>query len=437
MSKRDIQGNSRLVSFTPPPQHSWPLSAMPAIRPIRSNTLTPAPDGDSASSASRTPSNDVEVDGKGFWNKNGMDVLVDWITEPENHKRYFVKRKAGVTLGHLQEEIAQLINQRNLDSGKETATKWTKSTVKSRMEYLKKKYNLASAELKKTGAGDNDDGTLMDLVRDICPCYDKLSTVFRGTLLQDPPPPRATLTLASLSTPSDQTSLATPAISSTSVTERTPPYNSSEFISDDDFSVSNSTGQGSNPAKAEKYEGPFKKRQKVVNMPEALHESFNRLEQTAEQVMLIDIKEREDIRQDSYHRQEMLAQREDTLRQRDEALNLREQAWLRKEEIWLKKEATMEEKLSVIEAKHEEQLKKRAVESNLVLIRQNEEFQQQKEEFKEERYEFKQEKSEFRQERAEFRIEVTNFMSLRDKLLQENAAMSREIQMRHRIPSPK
>ncbi|KAI7821197.1 hypothetical protein BC939DRAFT_478430 [Gamsiella multidivaricata] len=97
------------------------LSIIPSVRPIVSKTpaaAIPHRASNPASTAGPSSSNDNEVDGKGLWNKNGMNTLVNWITDADSYDSYFGKRLADVTLSHLQEEIAQHINQQNISKGK-------------------------------------------------------------------------------------------------------------------------------------------------------------------------------------------------------------------------------------------------------------------------------------------------------------------------------
>ncbi|KAG0355601.1 hypothetical protein BGZ54_001098 [Gamsiella multidivaricata] len=401
------------------------LSIIPSVRPIVSKTpaaAIPHRASNPASTAGPSSSNDNEVDGKGLWNKNGMNTLVNWITDADSYDSYFGKRLADVTLSHLQEEIAQHINQQNISKGKLGTLSWTKGMVKSRMEYLKKKYDIASTELKKTGAGNTEEGTLMDLVRDICPCYEKLNAVFHGTLARDPPKPHRSLVSPPNNGPISTISrISTAPVSpAPSATLRVIDHIDSEDDMADDISEHNltesqqATTSSDMSEQGERDKGSANKCRKPnkLKTAEELYNNFDNLIDAAIELSRAQVKKMNHSSQDFNRRAELAAQREAAMIQKERLL----------EESMTQRQKALEEKLSAIEKRHNEMLGERAQSLERMM-------QRRLEELIEEKADFKQEKADFKQEKAEFKQEVAQFRARRDELLCENAAMKRELKL--------
>ncbi|KAG0355495.1 hypothetical protein BGZ54_001131, partial [Gamsiella multidivaricata] len=95
-----------------------------------------------------------EVDSKEFWHKPGVDFFVEWITDPCSHEKLSNPRPiAAQRLIDLYDELANLVN-------KKYSVHWGRDTVKSKIQYAKKKYDKARTLATLTGAGDTDIETL-------------------------------------------------------------------------------------------------------------------------------------------------------------------------------------------------------------------------------------------------------------------------------------
>ncbi|KAG0248342.1 hypothetical protein BG011_000178 [Mortierella polycephala] len=77
-------------------------------------------------------------------------------------------------------------------------------TVKSKIQYAKRKYDAANTKRKETGAGGTDKETLRDIMLDICPDFDGFHAVYGGSLARNPPPSQQTLNYQGVVIPDDE-----------------------------------------------------------------------------------------------------------------------------------------------------------------------------------------------------------------------------------------
>ncbi|KAF9401754.1 hypothetical protein BGX21_000751 [Mortierella sp. AD011] len=109
-----------------------------------------------------------------------MDTFVDWLTDPDNHMRLNNPRSIpGKKQGDLYQEIADQVN--NIHD-----TDWTLETVKSKIQYTKKKYGEATTILE-ASQGNTDEGILCEKIHAICPDYERFHAAYSSALSKNPP----------------------------------------------------------------------------------------------------------------------------------------------------------------------------------------------------------------------------------------------------------
>ncbi|KAF9943833.1 hypothetical protein BGZ65_000157, partial [Modicella reniformis] len=84
----------------------------------------------------------------------------------------------------LYEALAKSINAKYINAN------WDKDTVKSKLQYTKKKYDKAKAIVTSTGQGNTETETLESQLLDICPFYHELDAVYSCSLARNPRPER-------------------------------------------------------------------------------------------------------------------------------------------------------------------------------------------------------------------------------------------------------
>ncbi|KAG0202431.1 hypothetical protein BGX31_003602, partial [Mortierella sp. GBA43] len=119
------------------------------------------------------------------FNTEGMDTLVDWITDARNYKPSTSKRTTGQKkLVHSHDDIVNHINSTH-------GTKWNRGTIEHNLEFVIKRYYQAKELLISASEGGSieTDTTLRDEVLTVCPPFEKLDTVFGapGERLHLPP----------------------------------------------------------------------------------------------------------------------------------------------------------------------------------------------------------------------------------------------------------
>ncbi|KAF9200166.1 hypothetical protein BGZ59_003444 [Podila verticillata] len=119
-----------------------------------------------------------------FWRNPGMKALIDWYTDYDNYKRLnAVRPTPGNKPIDVRKEIAAAVNNAE-------GTDWTEVTVKSKLQYVRKRYMEAKAlKVSSTGEGTIGTVTLDSRVKEICPVYERLATVLSGSLVNNGPPP--------------------------------------------------------------------------------------------------------------------------------------------------------------------------------------------------------------------------------------------------------
>ncbi|KAF9108900.1 hypothetical protein BGX27_008186 [Mortierella sp. AM989] len=164
-------------------------SATPSIK-LSSQSLAPSfrqetPFASTSTDHSRSRPSSVAInnDKKTFWNSKGMDAFVDWLTVPDNHMRLSNPRlTSGKKPRDLYLEIANYVNSIH-------DTDWTHVTVKSKIQYAKKKYEDAISLIKNTGEEGIDKEIIRKKARAICPDYERFHAVYSSSPSKDTPPP--------------------------------------------------------------------------------------------------------------------------------------------------------------------------------------------------------------------------------------------------------
>jgi hypothetical protein len=118
-----------------------------------------------------------------FWRSEGMKEFVEWLTEPHNYAKLNNPRPtSGKKVGDIHAEIAKHVND-------QCGTDWIAKNVKVKIQYIKRKYDLAAALAKSTGAGDTEESKLREEMLHICPYYDELHQIYATSLSRNPLPP--------------------------------------------------------------------------------------------------------------------------------------------------------------------------------------------------------------------------------------------------------
>ncbi|KAG0211047.1 hypothetical protein B0O80DRAFT_497149 [Mortierella sp. GBAus27b] len=319
-----------------------------------------------------------EKDKKTFFNAEGMDTFVDWITDAENYERLTKKRPiSGHKLTDVHDDIAKYVNSLH-------GTTWDRSTVKSKLQYVKKKYDQARDIMSSTGEGNTDTETLSDRVLILCPPFDKLDTVFGTSLSRNPLPPVQTL----------------PPQHGDPVNPRgpTPEMVDEGDVGDVDSDYQSIDDTASHSTRESSSDRGNKRRKTDKNPSATLQEHFNLVAQAAE---------RQRIAKDNMT---------DELRRRHEAIETRER--------------DLTERLLDIERKHHEMLMKREEQHWEMLAKREEEHREQLQRQWDRRMrELDDEKAEFKEEKAEFKEEKAQFRKERDEMLQDVAAMKKELEI--------
>ncbi|KAF9978370.1 hypothetical protein BGZ65_007028 [Modicella reniformis] len=339
-----------------------------------------------------------------------MDTFVDWLTDPRNHDLLHKKRihLGGEKPRKAYAEIAEIIQTKH-------GVRWSTDTVYSKLAYSKKKYEQAralEAKAKKvaataTAAEMEDTELIRNRILFICPPYDKFYRIW-GDGLGSRSPPRLRQTIMSAD---DQVSVK----------------ESSSDVSDVEHELLGAGGDQTHELEAESVvsdrentEEPLKRRRKHndTRTLEELTRLLGHFQTAAEreaEIQAMHLKEFGDRRNDLRHREQVLERRDS-----DQA-----------------------ERLLETEKKHQEMLDRRVQNTDANLVERTRAFEAEKdalakrilelrEELKQERQEIKQERQELRQEWQEFRQERLELKE-RDRLLQENTVMKKEIEIRNRL----
>ncbi|KAF9358801.1 hypothetical protein BGX26_000873 [Mortierella sp. AD094] len=117
-----------------------------------------------------------------FWTSPGMDMFVDWATNPNNYRRFTRPRPfQGQRAVDLYDDIAAKVNAIN-------GTKWNRKLVKGKFQYAREKYDLAREILKSAETGNTDKKTIQERIMAVCPHYDRFHAVYTSSTERSPPP---------------------------------------------------------------------------------------------------------------------------------------------------------------------------------------------------------------------------------------------------------
>ncbi|KAF9190777.1 hypothetical protein BGZ50_009828 [Haplosporangium sp. Z 11] len=120
---------------------------------------------------------------RSFWTAPGMNELVDWLTDFDNHKRlHAVRPVSGQRPVDVRKEISAYIKER-------CGAEMDEAQIKSKIQYAKKRYQEAKELTERTGEGDTESGTLRERMLELCPDYDRFHAIYAGNLALDPPAP--------------------------------------------------------------------------------------------------------------------------------------------------------------------------------------------------------------------------------------------------------
>lgn len=148
----------------------------PQLRPAQTTRRLLSP----AVPTSNVKAKKDSVNAKDYWNNPGMKTLVNWITEPGNYTRLNDKNAiSGQKPADVKRQLAKRINEQE-------GTDWTPEQLKTKLQYLTRRYDQARKIKNSTGEGDTETETLKKRIEDICPVFDRLSEVFETDLDRNP-----------------------------------------------------------------------------------------------------------------------------------------------------------------------------------------------------------------------------------------------------------
>ncbi|KAF9161865.1 hypothetical protein BGX21_010070 [Mortierella sp. AD011] len=117
---------------------------------------------------------------KDYWNNPGMRTLINWMTEPGNYERLNNKNAvSGQKPKDIKRQLLQHINEQE-------GTDWSAEQLKTKLQYMTRRYDQAKKIKNKTGKGDTTTESLQKRISDICPVFDRLAEVFEADLDRNP-----------------------------------------------------------------------------------------------------------------------------------------------------------------------------------------------------------------------------------------------------------
>lgn len=180
--------------YSSTPIQAFTQSITKRARSIQPPSIRPTPATSSSRSASQRSSSPCDTNAaqvsnnKQFWNKTGIDTLLDWYTILDNHKRLHNKHPThGKKVKDVQMDIAKVVNNAHTAEGLE----WTWKDVKNSIAYIKKQHKKAKMTMTSTGKGSLgplEQDTLRARMIKVCPEFDRLDFVLSGSLLTNPLP---------------------------------------------------------------------------------------------------------------------------------------------------------------------------------------------------------------------------------------------------------
>ncbi|KAF9111590.1 hypothetical protein BGW39_004318, partial [Mortierella sp. 14UC] len=192
---------SRTPTSSPQTYTRSSVSAIPSTPLLSPSFATGTAESSSSSSVSASSSTltgagtaQELTSEKSYWDKPGVNKVVEWMTDVENMKRRLKKNKtAGNKVSELNAEIAAFVNTA---CGFQPGDKdfYTVTTAKSKYDYIHDIYKECKKKLGSTGNGDTEDETLRQKILKDCPKFDDLDQIF-GTRLSSTtnPAPRETV----------------------------------------------------------------------------------------------------------------------------------------------------------------------------------------------------------------------------------------------------
>ncbi|KAF9383876.1 hypothetical protein CPB97_006156 [Podila verticillata] len=122
-----------------------------------------------------------------YWTGIGMNLFVPWMLDPETHEKLRNPHPiSGCKQVNLFDELAKSVNEKHRFEG---VDKWTSATVKSKVQYFKKKFDKARSIMTSTGEGNTGTEPLESKVKKVCPYYNELQAIYASNLSRNPVPP--------------------------------------------------------------------------------------------------------------------------------------------------------------------------------------------------------------------------------------------------------
>ncbi|KAF9946363.1 hypothetical protein BGZ72_000386 [Mortierella alpina] len=173
--------SKRKLPPSPEIRRQHPTSPTPQPKPVSSlSSSLPARHRSSAASSSSPFLALPEEKRPRFWSQPGMISFVNWVATPENYATMSGKKSSGQTLGQAVERLRSYIKE-------QSGVKWLPSQIRSKLQYARKKYDLAADLARTYAALDTEPQKLRYKMLDICPFYEQLHSVYGGIPL--PPAP--------------------------------------------------------------------------------------------------------------------------------------------------------------------------------------------------------------------------------------------------------
>ncbi|KAI8348960.1 hypothetical protein B0O80DRAFT_172978 [Mortierella sp. GBAus27b] len=345
---------------------------------------------------------------KRSFNADGIGTLVDWITDAEHymptvdHQSIFRRRR----LIHSHCDIASYINSIH-------GTKWDWHTVSNRLLWLKGAYYRARKILTSAGEGEDieTDTTLRDKVLTICPPFERLDAVF-GEPLESlhlppvqtlPPQPEEPVNSRALLLPHDM-------VDHDDIDDK---------YYDDHLTEDEAESHSSRAIKRQKTE------KTAVVTPQ---DHIGQIIQASDRPHIPmddaigDIRRRQDVLEAG--QKDITDRLLETERKHHEMLTKREEQHM---DMLMQMEEQHRERLKKRERRHRKSLKRREKEHKAHHHRQ---WKRQLRELEDEKAELREEKAELKEVKEELKQKKAQFKKERDGMLQNMAAMMRELDLK-------
>ncbi|KAF9558878.1 hypothetical protein EC968_006803 [Mortierella alpina] len=248
--------SKRKLPPSPETRRQHPSSPTPLPKPMASSSASSSsssmlPRRRSTAGAPSSPPLVKQVRPR-FWDSEGMDVFVDWITKPENHatlhrkRTYFPSSSSlpasssstsrtanGVSSFPSAGESSSVAVDRLQDHIREQChIEWSISQIRSKLQYAKRKYDIATSfsDIYKTMDNDKDKAKVRRMMLWECPYYEQFHAIYGGPPLPPAPAPNNAssgvhspfITVSSSSPSSSTTTTAAAAAATASVPLQSP-----------------------------------------------------------------------------------------------------------------------------------------------------------------------------------------------------------------------